>query len=658
MPVTSVRERGLLRQIRKVVAAQCPSRQSDRQLVQRFLAEHDEAAFQVLVERHGPMVLGVCRNVLQHLQDAEDVFQAVFLVLARKAHTIRKQQALSSWLHGVAYRLALKARSRRRLAFESFADRESSSASPVDALTVRELTAILHAELRRLPESSRSPLLLCYWEGKTRDEAAEQLGMTAGSFKKRLEQARKLLGSRLTRRGVAPTAALLATLLADTTVRAAVPYHLIQRTAEAALEFAAGKPALALASAAAVNLAKGTIQAMNITKWATALIVSILLIGLGGALGLSGYQALWGQEPGGQGPPAAQQGQGKDSPKVDTAKPDAEKIVGTWRLAEGLSDGDNFPAEMTALGRFTFTKDGSATFTVVNQKLEGPYKVVGAGKIDVTINKEEPGPGIYKFDGKDRLILCFTKDAAAKKRPTEFTGEKKSGQTLIQLTRAKPGEEKPSDDEIARFQRGLVGEAAVRTLSANHLKQIGLAMHNYHDAYGNLPLHAIYSKDGKTPLLSWRVAILPYLDHEELYKEFKLDEPWDSKLNKKLIAKMPEIYAIDLGPKVEGKTYYQVFTGPGTVFDGANKMKLTDITDGLSDTLLVVEAKEAVEWTKPGGLVLPKEGEKLPPLGGLFKNGFHALLCDGGVRMFPHSIDAKLLRAVITPRGGEELPTD
>src|SRR5436309_2936408 len=98
----------LLRQIRRVVAAKCPSRQTDRHLLQQFMAEEDEAAFAALVQRHGPMVLGVCRNVLHHQQDAEDVFQAAFLVLARKAHSIRKQQALSSWLHGVAYRLALK----------------------------------------------------------------------------------------------------------------------------------------------------------------------------------------------------------------------------------------------------------------------------------------------------------------------------------------------------------------------------------------------------------------------------------------------------------------------------------------------------------------------------------------------------------------------
>src|ERR1700722_13385125 len=134
----------LVRKIRKL-AAQGGSSQTDQHFLQQFIAEHDEAAFAALVQRHGAMVLGVCRNVLHHQQDAEDVCQAAFLVLARKANTIRKQQAVSSWLHGVAYRLALKARVRTK----QRRDREKSAALPLaaattDDLTVRELLAILH----------------------------------------------------------------------------------------------------------------------------------------------------------------------------------------------------------------------------------------------------------------------------------------------------------------------------------------------------------------------------------------------------------------------------------------------------------------------------------------------------------------------------------
>src|SRR5262249_42665396 len=204
---------------------------------------------------------------------------------------------------------------------------------------------------------------------------------------------------------------------------------------------------------------------------------------------------------------------------------------------------------------------------------------------------------------------------------------------------------------------GDPGDAG-RRQSSNNLKQIALAFHNYHDAMQHLPTHAIYSKDGKTPLLSWRVAILPYIEQDGLYKQFKQDEPWDSPHNKKLIGMMPRIY-MSFGnpnaPKEEGKTYYVVFTGPKTAFDGNKKFKLVDFTDGTSNTGLIFEAKDSVIWTKPDDLVLPKEGDKLPELGGMFKTGMNMAFADGSVRWVRKDINPKTLRAVITPQGGEAI---
>jgi RNA polymerase sigma factor (sigma-70 family) len=646
--MTQVHGTGLLRQIRKVVAAQCPSRQSDVQLLQQFLADHDEASFAAVVRRHGVMVLGVCRHVLRHQQDAEDVFQAVFLVLARKAHTIRKYQALSSWLHGVAYRLALKARMRRsRQQARDQAAPMPEAIATGDDLTVREVGTIMHAELEGLAEAHRAALVLCYWEGKTRDEAAEQLGMTAGVFKKRLERARKLLRARLMRRGVVPSTALLAMLVANTNLSTAA--FLIHTTAQAAVAYAAGQSAAA-ASSAAVALAEGAIRAMNLTRWTMTMLMALFLGTITTALGLASYHALWGK-PGGA-VAAAAQDQGKETPKSDK-----ERIVGIWRLANGVADGRSIQPDATTLARIHFTKDGQAIMMMLGEPSNGKYKLMGTGKMDVVLNPRDAlAPAIYQFDGDDRLTLCIVKDSAGK-RPTEFTGAKDSGQVLLQLARAKPGEEKPTREEIARFQdpAGKVQEAVTRTNSALKLKMIGLAMHNYHDQHGAPPLHAIYSKDGKTPLLSWRVALLPYLEHEALYKEFKLDEPWDSDHNKKLIAKMPPVYKLNVGEKEEGTTYYQVITGPDTVFDGQKKMPFPSITDGTSNTLLAVEARDPVVWTKPADLTLPKEKDKLPPVGGLFKNGFHILLCDGSVRMMPHNTEPALFRAIVTPRGGERI---
>jgi Protein of unknown function (DUF1559) len=219
-------------------------------------------------------------------------------------------------------------------------------------------------------------------------------------------------------------------------------------------------------------------------------------------------------------------------------------------------------------------------------------------------------------------------------------------------------------------QEKKVADKAARTQSANNLRQIGKAMHAYTGLSLDggappksvpLPTHAIYSKDGKTPLLSWRVALLPYLEQEALYKEFRLDEPWDSEHNKKLIPRMPKVYDCSAAPKQvskDGKTFYQVFTGEDTVFAGNQKIILFRITDGTSNTILAIEAKEPVIWTKPEDLTLPKDKNKMPAVGGLFKNGFNVLFFDGEVDFFRPDPPPAMLRALVTPAGGEKVDVD
>jgi hypothetical protein len=194
-------------------------------------------------------------------------------------------------------------------------------------------------------------------------------------------------------------------------------------------------------------------------------------------------------------------------------------------------------------------------------------------------------------------------------------------------------------------------EAAARAHSADNLKEIALAMHSIHGQTQSLPAHAIYSKDGKTPLLSWRVTILPHIGHTTLYQEFKLDEPWDSAHNKQLIPKMPRLYALPGATDAnEGETFYQVIFGPGTLFDGSKKMRFQDVRDGTSNTLLVVEAGARVVWTRPDELLqLPGDKDTPLPIGGLFTEGFNVLLCDGQVRFVPHDVPVAAFRALITP---------
>jgi prepilin-type processing-associated H-X9-DG protein len=199
-----------------------------------------------------------------------------------------------------------------------------------------------------------------------------------------------------------------------------------------------------------------------------------------------------------------------------------------------------------------------------------------------------------------------------------------------------------------------VREASERTKCANNLKQIGIAFHSYYDVHKVFPTAASYGKDGK-PLLSWRVHLLPFLEQEALYKEFKLDEPWDSAHNKKLIDRMPAVYRCGDGkPGREGLTTYLAPLGEATMFPGRQPVRLPDVTDGTSNTIFIVDAADdrAVVWTRPDDL----KYDPTRPLAGLLgrhRGGFQALFVDGSVRMIAGSIDPKTLHALFTRNGGE-----
>jgi prepilin-type processing-associated H-X9-DG protein len=201
-----------------------------------------------------------------------------------------------------------------------------------------------------------------------------------------------------------------------------------------------------------------------------------------------------------------------------------------------------------------------------------------------------------------------------------------------------------------------VREAAGSSQSANNLKQMGIALHNYNDVNGGkLPAHAIYSKDGKTPLLSWRVAILPYLEQAELYSQFRLDEPWDSEHNKKLIPLMPKLYMSPQAPpsRGPGTTYYQVFVGGGAPWEYSAKAPglPRSFPDGLSNTFMIAEAGDPVIWTKPADLTYdPKK--PLPRLGNVWQpRGFNVAFGDGSVRMISPRVTEANLRGAITAAG-------
>ncbi len=244
---------------------------TDRELLACFAARRDEAAFAALMERHGPMVWGVCRRALQNLEDAEDAFQATFLVLARKADSTRWRDSIHNWLYEVASRLAAEARvkSARRRRHEEAASRARAEALPVDAS--RELAAVLDEELRRLPARCRAPLLLCYLEGQTSDQAARHLGWSLRTLQRRLAQGRKLLRHRLTRRGITLSAALLAPTLGE---GGTVPALLSITTIRMALAFTTGAGGVAVP---AVALADTVLRGMAMTRWKIAALVLLVL---------------------------------------------------------------------------------------------------------------------------------------------------------------------------------------------------------------------------------------------------------------------------------------------------------------------------------------------------------------------------------------------
>ena len=193
-------------------------------------------------------------------------------------------------------------------------------------------------------------------------------------------------------------------------------------------------------------------------------------------------------------------------------------------------------------------------------------------------------------------------------------------------------------------------EAARRAQCTNNLKQVGLALHNYHSAYNAFP-DDIRDSNGK-PLLSWRVALLPFFEEPGLYGQFHLDEPWDSPHNQQLLSQMPRALRCPsesgLSPE---ETVYQSFSGPQAFLDG-KPTRLFDMTDGTSNTIAVVETNQAVPWTKPADIPFNAQGPA-PQVTGSHPGGFNALFADGSVKFIRNSVSPQMLKALITKNGGE-----
>jgi RNA polymerase sigma factor (sigma-70 family) len=439
----------VLRRIGRLAGLQGVLLLTDAQLLERFAVGRDEPAFAALMVRHGPMVLGVCRQLLHDADQADDAFQASFLVLARKAGSIQRRTLLSAWLYGVAHKVAARLRGRAR-------KRQSRETSGVDLASVAatvepeppELPPLLHQEVQRLPDKYRNPIVLCYLEGKTHEEAALLLRWPLGTVKGRLARARDLLRTRLTRRGVTASEGVMATALAANPVTARA--KLVDATIRAATRFAAGDGgAGGLVSARAIALTQGVLRTMMLTKVkiAAVLVLAVTMLGGGGA-GWLAFRA-----------PAAEPGV-PVAKADDKSKEDKDAIQGTWQVA-GIEAGgkdvpDNEATKQMKLAKWIITAD-KITYAVPKMgEQNASYKLDPTKKpkeLDFTWLegplKGKPVLGIYSLEG-DVLKLCMPGPGFGP-RPTELAAAEGAKTILHTLKRVpadkdKPKEDKPKDD--------------------------------------------------------------------------------------------------------------------------------------------------------------------------------------------------------------------
>jgi RNA polymerase sigma factor (sigma-70 family) len=403
---------------------------SDRQLLERFVNGADGDAFQALVRRYGPLVLGVCARVLGSEHSVEDAYQATFLVFVRKAGSLRAPESLGPWLYGVAYRTALKARAER--AQRRRRERplvEAASPSNPDDLIWHDLRSVLDEEVNRLPRKHRAAVVLCYFGGKTNEQAARLLGCPPGTIFSRLAWARDRLRRQLVRRGLTLSAPALAGFLAGNATAASA----VGVPSQAAFAFATGQTVGAgTVPAPAVALAKGVLKAMFVTKLKIAAAVLLAVGTVGTGVGALAYSALAGEPP----------VQTVRAERDEKPKSDKDALQGTW-VAVAAEEGGKKVTEDEVKDKnleIVFSGD-KVTLPIKGEAKEMTFKLDPTKKpkqIDFVFSKTETAEGIYELDG-DKLTLCVTKPDHGD-RPTKFDSADDTGgreRALIVLKRKK-----------------------------------------------------------------------------------------------------------------------------------------------------------------------------------------------------------------------------
>ncbi len=417
----------------------------DAALLRRYVRQRDQTAFEALVRRHGPMVLGVCRRVLRNAHDAEDAFQATFLVLVKKAAGLRSPGTVASWLYGVAYRTALHAQDAalKRRAKEA----EMVPPTPAAEKSCTDLRLDLDRELGRLPEKYRAVLVLCDLEGRTRKEAARHLGWPEGTVASRLAEGRKRLARRLTRLGLAVSGGALAAVPSQNLAAAPVRAPLVSSTLRAATLFAAGQAAAAgVVSLNVAALTEGVLKLMFVTKLKSVagalLALGLLTLGSGLVAGqFAAANARKAEERLGE--PEVRAAAGVPERHQAEAPKDSEgELQGKWQHVGGAYGeypaipgvgAGNVKDQNITIDRKDWVgmmPDGKSAKTAVRL---GPSRTPKT--IDVRdLKRGRYALGIYKLEG-DHLVICIC-GGAKQVRPTKFVVDDRS-LTLLFYKRAR-----------------------------------------------------------------------------------------------------------------------------------------------------------------------------------------------------------------------------
>jgi len=384
----------------------------DGDLLDRFITERDQAAFEILLHRHGPMVLGVCRRILRNDADADDAFQSTFLVLVRKASSIRPRSMVGNWLYGVAHNTALKARSMGTKRLEKERDAATRQQPELVGPTWHRLQPLLDQELNALPDKYRSAIVLCDLEGKPLKDVARQLGCPIGTVGTRVARGRVLLGRRLSRHGVMLSASALALLLSQNAASAALPPTLAATTIQAAAAFMSGSAVTGtVIPAKVVNLTMAVLKSMLLSRVKVTLAVLLIctLIAAGGVA-------------------VAHQAQLAD--RVNNQARTISELQGTWVLVSVEHAGQPVPAHTlkdygawvfdSERFRVTSSKKAAGSFRTEHSKDPKEIDLIMAWLEGSGDDAARTRHGIYKLDG-DTLKVCIAGSVSTPKdRPTEF----------------------------------------------------------------------------------------------------------------------------------------------------------------------------------------------------------------------------------------------